>query len=54
MNLKVECHFVRDMLCGDNLNEIRVELEEIIADWANEVILLDQFSDGVMNFELLY
>ena len=30
VNLKVECHFVRDMLCGDNLNEIRVELKEII------------------------
>ena len=36
VNLKVECRFVRDILCGDDVNEIRVELKEIIADGAGE------------------
>jgi hypothetical protein len=36
VNLKVECEFVRDMLQGDDVNEIRVELKEVIAEGAGE------------------
>jgi hypothetical protein len=36
VNLKVECNFVRDMLKGDELNEIRVELKEVLSDGAGD------------------
>lgn len=36
VNLKVECEFVRDMLQGDDVNEIKVEVKEVIADGAGE------------------
>lgn len=36
VNLKVECEFVRDVLKGDDVNEIRVELKEVMADGAGE------------------
>ncbi|KAJ1454138.1 NO signaling/Golgi transport ligand-binding domain-containing protein [Pelagophyceae sp. CCMP2097] len=32
VQMRVECYFVRDMLRGDDVNEIRVELKEMIAD----------------------
>lgn len=31
VNLKVNCEFVRDVLQGDDVNEIRVELKEVLA-----------------------
>mmetsp|Transcript_18603 Transcript_18603/g.39937 ORF Transcript_18603/g.39937 Transcript_18603/m.39937 type:complete len:204 (-) Transcript_18603:123-734(-) len=36
VNLKVECSIVRDTLRGDELNEIRVELKEVLADGAGD------------------
>lgn len=36
VNLKVECDFVRDILHGDDVNEIRVILKEVIAEGAGE------------------
>ena len=36
VNLKVECNIVRDTLKGDELNEIRVELKEVLADGAGD------------------
>lgn len=36
VNLKVECTFVKDVLQGDDVNEIRVELKEILVDGAGE------------------
>jgi len=36
VNLKVECSIVRDTLKGDELNEIRVELKEVLADGAGD------------------
>lgn len=36
VNLKVECDFVRDVLRGDEVNEIRVELKEVLAEGAGE------------------
>ncbi len=34
VNLKVTCNFVRDVLRGDDVNEIRVELKEIMTETA--------------------
>ncbi|KAL7543168.1 hypothetical protein ACHAXR_012861 [Thalassiosira sp. AJA248-18] len=36
VNLKVECSIVRDTLKGDELNEIRVNLKEVLADGAGD------------------
>ena len=36
VNLKVTCDFVRDVLRGDDVNEIRVELKEILTEGAGE------------------
>ncbi|KAL7506212.1 hypothetical protein ACHAXN_003502 [Cyclotella atomus] len=36
VNLKVECNIVRDTLKGDDLNEIRVELKEVLTDGAGD------------------
>mmetsp|Transcript_19233 Transcript_19233/g.27053 ORF Transcript_19233/g.27053 Transcript_19233/m.27053 type:complete len:210 (+) Transcript_19233:50-679(+) len=36
VNMKVDCQFVRDMLKGDEVNEIRVQLKEIMTDGAGE------------------
>jgi hypothetical protein len=36
VNLKVECSIVRDTLKGDELNEIRVELKEVLSDGAGD------------------
>uniref|UniRef100_A0A7S2K8C0 Trafficking protein particle complex subunit n=1 Tax=Leptocylindrus danicus TaxID=163516 RepID=A0A7S2K8C0_9STRA len=36
VNLKVECTYVRDILRGDEANEIRVELKEVLTDGAGE------------------
>jgi hypothetical protein len=36
VNLKVECIIVRDTLKGDEVNEIRVELKEVLADGAGD------------------
>ena len=36
VNLKVECTFVRDVLQGDDVNEIRVELKEVMVDGAGD------------------
>mmetsp|Transcript_15707 Transcript_15707/g.26822 ORF Transcript_15707/g.26822 Transcript_15707/m.26822 type:complete len:204 (+) Transcript_15707:118-729(+) len=36
VNLKVECNIVRDTLKGDEMNEIRVELKEVLADGAGD------------------
>ena len=36
VNLKVECTVVRDTLKGDELNEIRVELKEVLSDGAGD------------------
>lgn len=36
VNMRVECDFVRDVLKGDDVNEIRVELKEVMADGAGE------------------
>jgi hypothetical protein len=36
VNLRVECTFVKDMLQGDDVNEIRVELKEVLADGAGD------------------
>lgn len=36
VNLKVECKFVKDTLQGDEVNEIRVELKEVLQDGAGD------------------
>mmetsp|Transcript_6614 Transcript_6614/g.14977 ORF Transcript_6614/g.14977 Transcript_6614/m.14977 type:complete len:204 (-) Transcript_6614:79-690(-) len=36
VNLKVECSILRDTLKGDEVNEIRVELKEVLADGAGD------------------
>jgi len=36
VNLKVNCTFVRDMLQGDDVNEIKVELKEVLMDGAGD------------------
>jgi len=36
INMRVECKFVKDTLQGDEVNEIRVELKEILADGAGD------------------
>lgn len=36
VNLKVDCSIVRDTLKGDELNEIRVELKEVLSDGAGD------------------
>lgn len=36
VNMKVECNFVRDVLKGDDVNEIKVELKEVLVDGAGE------------------
>ena len=36
VNLKVECNIVRDTLKGDELNEIRVDLKEVLTDGAGD------------------
>jgi hypothetical protein len=36
VNMKVECDFVRDVLRGSEVNEIRVVLKEVLADGAGE------------------
>jgi hypothetical protein len=36
VNLKVECNIVRDTLKGDDVNEIRVELKEVLTDGAGD------------------
>jgi hypothetical protein len=36
VNLKVDCNFVRDILRGDDANEIRVVLKEVLADGAGD------------------
>jgi hypothetical protein len=36
VNLKVECEFVKDVLQGEEVNEIRVELKEVMADGAGD------------------
>lgn len=36
VNLKVNCFFVKDMLHGDDVNEIKVELKEILMDGAGD------------------
>lgn len=36
VNMKVECEFVRDVLKGDDVNEIKVELKEVLVDGAGE------------------
>lgn len=36
VNMKVTCDFVRDVLRGDDVNEIRVELKEIMMEGAGE------------------
>ena len=36
VNMKVTCNFVRDVLRGDDVNEIRVELKQILTEGAGE------------------
>jgi len=36
VNLKVDCTFLRDVLRGDEVNEIRVELKEVLVDGAGD------------------
>mmetsp|Transcript_53244 Transcript_53244/g.79526 ORF Transcript_53244/g.79526 Transcript_53244/m.79526 type:complete len:196 (-) Transcript_53244:363-950(-) len=36
VNLRVECKFVRDTLQGDDVNEIRVELKEVLQEGAGD------------------
>eukprot|EP00753_Platysulcus_tardus_P019683 PLAT7424.1.p2 GENE.PLAT7424.1~~PLAT7424.1.p2 ORF type:complete len:188 (+),score=71.82 PLAT7424.1:34-597(+) len=36
INLRVECSFVRDLLRGDEVTEIRVDLKEVLEDAAGE------------------
>mmetsp|Transcript_17447 Transcript_17447/g.21308 ORF Transcript_17447/g.21308 Transcript_17447/m.21308 type:complete len:218 (-) Transcript_17447:38-691(-) len=36
INMKVECDFVRDVLRGHDVNEIKVELKEIMSDGAGQ------------------
>lgn len=36
VNMRVECQFVRDVLRGEEVNEIRVELKEVLADGAGD------------------
>ena len=34
LNMRVECHFVKSTLKGDDVNEIRVQLKEVVAEGA--------------------
>lgn len=36
VNLRVDCKFVKDTLLGDDFNEIRVELKEVLQDGAGD------------------
>ena len=36
VNLRVECDFVKDVLRGDDVNEIRVDLKEVMAEGAGD------------------
>jgi trafficking protein particle complex subunit 3 len=36
VNLKVDCTFVKDMLQGDDVNEIKIDLKEVLVDGAGE------------------
>lgn len=36
VNLRVECTFTKDVLQGDDVNEIRVELKEVLVDGAGD------------------
>ena len=36
VNLRVECKFVRDVLLGEEVNEIKVELKEVLVDGAGD------------------
>jgi hypothetical protein len=36
VNIKVTCTFVKDVLKGDDVNEIRVEVKEILTDGAGD------------------
>jgi len=36
VSMRVECNFVKDILKGDEVNEIRVELKEIMVDGAGD------------------
>lgn len=36
VNLRVDCYFVKDTLHGDDTNEIRVELKEVLVDGAGD------------------
>uniref|UniRef100_A0A6V2DC26 Trafficking protein particle complex subunit n=1 Tax=Ditylum brightwellii TaxID=49249 RepID=A0A6V2DC26_9STRA len=36
VNLRVNCEFVRDVLRGEEVNEIRVELKEVLVDGAGD------------------
>eukprot|EP00567_Pseudictyota_dubia_P002997 CAMPEP_0197450322 /NCGR_PEP_ID=MMETSP1175-20131217/24875_1 /TAXON_ID=1003142 /ORGANISM="Triceratium dubium, Strain CCMP147" /LENGTH=204 /DNA_ID=CAMNT_0042982711 /DNA_START=19 /DNA_END=633 /DNA_ORIENTATION=- len=36
VNMRVECQFVRDALRGEEVNEIRVELKEVLVDGAGD------------------
>jgi len=36
VSMKVECDFVKDVLKGDEVNEIRVELKEVMVDGAGD------------------
>lgn len=36
VNLKVTCNFARDVLRGDDVNEIRVELKEVLTEGAGQ------------------
>eukprot|EP00551_Chaetoceros_affinis_P002055 CAMPEP_0203661282 /NCGR_PEP_ID=MMETSP0088-20131115/59527_1 /ASSEMBLY_ACC=CAM_ASM_001087 /TAXON_ID=426623 /ORGANISM="Chaetoceros affinis, Strain CCMP159" /LENGTH=238 /DNA_ID=CAMNT_0050523945 /DNA_START=124 /DNA_END=840 /DNA_ORIENTATION=+ len=36
VNMKVSCNFARDVLRGDDVNEIKVELKEMLAEGAGE------------------
>lgn len=36
VNLRVDCTFIRDVLQGDDANEIKVELKEVLMDGAGE------------------
>ncbi|KAG5191179.1 putative transport protein particle component Bet3 [Tribonema minus] len=42
VQMKVECRFARDVLRGDDLNEIRVELKEVLAEQMD-----DQYFEGM-------
>lgn len=34
LNMRVECHFVKSTLKGDDANEIRIQLKEVVAEGA--------------------